>query len=115
MTYVYLHRILVSTFIGDLDGMVVDHIDGDRFNNDLSNLRICTPTQNLWNSRKREDSSSNFKGVYFHKNLGKWVARIQVDRKNRHLGVFVTELEAAKAYEDVAKEIHGEFFRSAMF
>ncbi|MBN1362949.1 MAG: HNH endonuclease [Sedimentisphaerales bacterium] len=92
-------------------GMVVDHIDGNGLNNRRSNLRLCTPQQNQWNrcvSRARLQQGL-FKGVHHRTDSGKPCARITYRGKTLHLGVFDTAIEAAKAYDRKAIELHGEF------
>ena len=87
----------------------VDHKDHNRLNNrKKSNLRPATNQQNNFNTIPRK-ITSQYKGVYWHKRDKKWVARITTNRKHFHLGYFEKEIEAAKAYDKVAKELHGEF------
>ena len=89
---------------------IVDHIDGDPTNNRRSNLRNCTQHQNSMNSRKRKnDASSKYKGVSWDKGRKKWRAYINLMRKQLFLGRFDNELEAARAYNDKAVELYGEF------
>jgi len=106
-----LHRLLAETFIPNPEGKpFVDHIDGDKLNNSLSNLRWCTHAENQRNRGKPVNNTSGFKGVYFNKVHGKYYARIRVNGKLKHLGCFRTPEEAAAVYEKAAKELHGEFF-----
>ncbi|MDR3560488.1 MAG: AP2 domain-containing protein [Negativicutes bacterium] len=86
-----------------------DHWDGNGLNNQRKNLRLCTNQQNAMNSRKAEGKSSRFKGVYWHKVSKMWMARIGVDYKMIYLGRYNSEIEAATAYNDKAKELFGEF------
>lgn len=107
-----LHRLLAQAFIPNPEGKPeVDHIDGDKLNNDLSNLRWATRSENQRNRGKQSNNTSEFKGVSFHKRSGKWQAYIKVDGKRKHLGLFHTKEEAAAVYEEAAKELHGEFYR----
>ena len=109
----YLHRLLAEAFIPNPENKpFVDHIDGDRKNNALSNLRWCTHAENQWNRGKQRNNTSEFKGVSFDKAAGKWKAQIGLDGKNEHLGYFYTPEKAAAAYEKAARELHGEFFRA---
>lgn len=87
----------------------VDHRDGDGLNNRRANLRRASPLQNMWNRRKHKPGSSRFKGVIWEK--GAWRARITVKGRLRHLGRFVSETEAAFAYDSEAKKHFGEFAR----
>jgi hypothetical protein len=86
-----------------------DHIDHDGLNNQRSNLRPATTAQNNHNQRPQRNTSSRFKGVTWHKRIGKWQAAIKVADKNRHLGVFPDEEDAARAYNAAAVEAYGEY------
>jgi hypothetical protein len=90
-------------------GKTVDHIDGDRLNNQRYNLRICTHAENMRN-RNSATGASRFKGVWLCK--GSWRARIGVDGRYIGLGSFASERKAAKAYDKAALELHGEFART---
>jgi hypothetical protein len=90
-------------------GIILDHIDGNGLNNQKSNLRICTTSQNQMNSSKRKDNTSGFKGVRWHKKTKKWEARIWVNNKWKYLGHHVTPEVAACAYNEAAKKYYGEF------
>lgn len=86
------------------DPRVVDHRDHDGLNNRRSNLRRCTRQQNRWNSRKMtRETLSRYKGVCFQ--YGRWVAAIG----GSHIGTYDTECVAAKAYDEKAVELFGEF------
>ncbi len=93
----------------------VDHIDGNKLNNVRANLRPCTPSQNQGNRKKvvRVDGAitSCYKGVR-RSEPGKWVARILVDGRTRHLGTFVDEIAAAKAYDAAALAHWGRFAKT---
>ena len=93
-----IHRLLAEAYLADFcDALVVDHIDRDKTNNKLSNLRMITQQQNLWNS--------DAKGYVWHKGRQKWMAQIVKDRKYHYLGLFDKEEDAHQAYLD-AKEIY---------
>lgn len=101
-----LHRFIMSPEANQ----VVDHIDHDLRNNQRSNLRICTRAENQANQQKQKrDTSSKYKGVYFAKKAGKWYAQIKKNKKTMYLGGYSTQEEAAKAYNNKAKELFGEF------
>jgi hypothetical protein len=86
-----------------------DHKDGDGLNNQRKNLRPCTKSQNSANRRKRNNTTSRFKGVYWNKKAGKWRAQINPNREMKHLGLFRSEEDAARAYDKAALEIFGDF------
>jgi len=91
------------------EGMVVDHRNGNRLDNRRSNLRVCTQKQNTHNSRPK-GKSSRFKGVCYDKARGQWMAPVRSpDGKDIHTGRFDDEVEAAKAHDRLARELHGEF------
>lgn len=91
------------------NGMFTDHKDGDGLNNQRSNLRVCTIQQNNRNQRPRKGCSSSYKGVCYHKQIKRWRAYIDVDRKRINLGCYGDELSAAKAYNQEAQNLFGEF------
>ncbi|WP_374756639.1 HNH endonuclease [Dyadobacter bucti] len=92
--------------MGFPSGMEIDHIDRQKLNNCRSNLRICTKAENTRNSKAK---GSSLKGTTFIPRLNKWMARIRVDGKLFHLGVFSSVVEASKAYDDAAKVHFREF------
>lgn len=100
---IYMHRLLLG--LSQDDKRMPDHIDRNSLNNQRSNLRIATHKQNCHNSPSRKDSLSLFKGVTWDKGKKRWKARIG----SKHLGHFKIETDAAAAYNNTAKELHGEF------
>lgn len=95
-----LHRFLKGCV--PHDGRIIDHADGDRLNNALSNLRDSTGTGNARNRTKSPHASSRFLGVTWDKQHGKWRAQIAVGDHNRYLGLFASEAAAAAAYTKAA-------------
>nr|AAL73479.1 endonuclease [Tetrahymena thermophila] len=106
----FVHRLIASHFIPNPKNLeFVDHKDNCTTNNNISNLRWCSRQQNSMNQKKRKNSSSKFKGVCFDQNSNKWRAYIKKDWKLIHLGLFVDEEDAARAYDCKAIEHFGEF------
>ena len=89
--------------------LMTDHIDRDGLNNQRSNLRPATRTQNAQNSRPKTGSSSRFKGVAWHRGVEKWQVTIKADGRHRYLGCFADEEEAALAYNAAALEAWGPY------
>jgi len=100
-----MHRVITNA----PKGLVVDHKNHNGLNNRKPNLRLCTQRQNQRNRRPKRGSSSQYKGVSWHKEKKKFRAAIFYNGKNIHLGYFKDEVEAAKAYDKKAKELFGEF------
>ena len=90
----------------------IDHIDGDKFNHHPLNLRIVSDSENRANAPKRNQrTSSQFKGVCRNKRseTKPWIAYIDWQKKRKYLGSFISEEEAAIAYNRAAKELHGSY------
>ena len=84
--------------------MVVDHIDNNRLNNNLSNLQCVT--QRVNSTKDRKGGTSNYVGVSLHSNIRKkWEAKINVNGKSKRLGLFYTEEEASFAYQSALNEL----------
>jgi len=87
----------------------IDHIDRNGLNNQKSNLRICTNQQNQMNRKPNKNCTSKYKGVYINKLKTMWIAVISLNNKHKYLGSFKLEIDAAKAYDNKAEELFGEF------
>lgn len=107
-----VHRIVYEMHFGQIpDGMQIDHIDGDKLNNRIENLRLATHSQNQHNRGAYSSNTSGMKGVYWHKSHEKWSSAIRIDGALKHLGLFDTKELAHIAYCEAAKRLHGEFAR----
>lgn len=101
-----LHRMIFLWHTGELPKML-DHIDRDVLNNRIENLRICTTSQNNRNATKAKGCTSKYKGVTARGN--RWRAVIYHEGKNRSLGYYDIEEDAALAYDIALLSIDPEF------
>jgi len=86
------------------EGRYIDHINHNGLDNRRCNLRICSHTQNMWNRKRRVHTKSGLMGVSWFKKVRKWRASISLT-----IGYFDSKEEAAKAYDEAAKKLFGEF------
>lgn len=100
-----LHTLIVSPS----GNLVVDHISRDKLDNRRSNLRECSPSSN--NHNKEVKNPHGLRGVTWNKRKQKWVSQISIGDKNKGLGYHLSKEAAAKAYDEKAKELYGEFAR----
>ena len=109
-TVLYLaHRLAWLYVNGHFPSAGIDHIDRNKANCRLSNLRPATQSQNMRNRRHSPLNTSGYRGVYWEERKGKWFAKIVVERKQIHLGYFLDPKDADAAYQTAAKKLHGEF------
>lgn len=102
------HHVVWLYHYGVYPEKMIDHINGIRSDNRVSNLRYTTPSQNMMNSRQAR-SSAGYKGVSFHKEEKRYRARIMIEGKIHCLGGYSTAEEASEAYNRAAREMQGEF------
>lgn len=105
---IYFHKIILPS----KDGFVNDHINGNKLDNRRINLRYVTLSQNSKNRKVSKNNTVGFKGV--DKQKSGWRARIAVDKKRIHLGLFKTLEEAAKQYEYAASYYYQNFKRNVI-
>lgn len=103
---ILMHRLIMG--LERKDGKIVDHINGDGLDNRKSNLRLATNQQNVGNMRKWR-GKHRYKGVRYCKKADRWLASIVINRKQIHLGSWMTEEQAARAYDEAAVEYRGNF------
>lgn len=105
------HRVAWFLHYGEWPEGQVDHINGIKSDNRISNLRLASPSENLQNRSKPRNNISGHKGVSWIKRYRAWQATIKFEGKNKFLGRFATREEAASAYNRAALQYHGEFAR----
>ena len=103
------HRLAWFYIHGRMPEDDIDHIDGDRANNALANIRCANRSENLANSWRESDNTSGFKGVSWRDRKKPWVAHIKHMGRSRYIGSFYLAEEAHAAYQEEAKRIWGEF------
>jgi hypothetical protein len=107
-----LHRIIFLYHYGYLtDGLEIDHIDGNKTNNRIENLREVTSSQNIMNTKLSVRSTSGIKGVFYDKRSKKWQSRIFKNGGYIHRRSHSTIEEAAAAVEEARVKYHGEYAR----
>jgi len=103
-----IHRLIFLMFYGYLPKQV-DHINNNRADNTIENLRESTNTQNQHNTKIRKDNASGFKGVYWHKRMNKWAVSVSVNKKRLYFGCF-EDIELAEFVAIEARnKYHGKF------
>lgn len=109
--HIYLHRIIMERVLGrELDANeFVNPINNNPLDCRRENLRLSDYAHSARSRRKQSATSSRFKGVSWHKRDKKWAANIGMNGKQKHLGYFATEQEAADVYEQAAKTMFGDY------
>ena len=102
-------NILMHRFILGDSTHEIDHKNNDGLDNRKCNIRYCTRTENLRNRLPFRGGSSAYKGVRKPVNYNKYIASIRVCKKPIHIGVFINEIDAAKAYDNAVKKYFGDF------
>lgn len=103
--YVSMHRAI----LGNPVGLIVDHKNGNTLDNRRDNLRACSPSQSCCNRRPFAGKAIPYKGVY---GVGRrFYALIQFEGVKHSLGGYATPEDAAKVYDQKARELHGEYAR----
>ena len=105
-----IHKLVANEFLikpDTDDKLIIDHINRNRTDNQITNLRWASYAQNNWNVGNRTNTMSKYKGVSFHNKS--WRARISNNGNDLNIGYFSTEKEAAKAYNNKVKELRDEY------
>ena len=108
------HRIVWAITYGDTpEDLQIDHINGNKLDNRLQNLRLCSSAENCSNRAANSRNQSGYKGVYWWKTRQAWRADIRSNGKQYYLGTFSTPELAHMAYCKAAAELHGDFARGS--
>lgn len=110
--YEYVHRLIFLMHHGYVPKMI-DHIDGDPLNNNLSNLREATKAQNIYNAKAPYTNTTGCKNVYFEKRSGKWFVKFVINGKQKMFGKFNDFIEAQQSAEKTRSFLHGDYARNA--
>jgi hypothetical protein len=105
----YLVHRLVWIMHGKDFAPIIDHINGDKLDNRIENLRTSSQSENSMNRRQRSDNTSGVKGVRKRKN--RWYVTVGLNGKNHYGGCFKTKEEACEAVKKLREELHGKFAR----
>jgi len=106
------HVIIWFMQTGEWPGKEVDHINGDRSDNRIENLRLATDSEQQCNRRMDRRNSSGVKGVYWNKNARKWQAYITKHGRITYLGIYASIEDARAARARAEEHLHGEFVRA---
>jgi hypothetical protein len=110
-----LHRLIWIFNNGEIPCLYqIDHINGNKLDNTIENLRLATNSENQMNRPSQSNNKSGAKGVCWHKKYNKWVANIRIDKKQKYLGSFDNVIDAKNAYEQAAKLFFGDFAHAAL-
>ncbi len=108
--HVKIHRLVAETFIDNPQNKpYIDHVDRNRLNNHVSNLRYVTRGENNINKSIQKNNKSGHPGVHWCKGCDKWRVQINLNYKYIHIGYFESKLEAIEARQKGAIKYHGEY------
>jgi hypothetical protein len=107
-----VHRLVLIAFEGfskNVNQKFVDHIDNDRTNNCLFNLRWCSNQENNFNASKQKNNTSGIRGVSWCKRSNKWLAHITLNGKFKNLGYFMKIEDAKIVRQNKSRELFGDY------
>lgn len=107
------HRLAWFYETGEWPDKDIDHINRALSDNRISNLRLCTNSENMANKKTQYNNKAGLKGASWDKKSKKWKSQIAKDGKKYHLGFFNNPMDAHNAYVAAAERMHGEFARAA--
>ena len=104
---VFAHRIAWALFYGEWPSLFIDHINGDKLDNRIANLRLATKAENAQNVRTiKSNNKTGYIGVYFLARANKWRASIRTNGRLKQLGMFSDPKLASEAYQAAKKVFH---------
>lgn len=103
------HRLAWLITYGKWPDGILDHKNGNPFDNRISNIREATYQQNMFNKSPGRNNTTGVAGVYFNRKRGKWVAQIRINGKPTYLGGFDSIQEASAVHKEASIKYHGEF------
>jgi NUMOD4 motif/HNH endonuclease len=106
-----IHVLVSMTFLGHNSlkrNIVINHINGNKFDNNLFNLEIVSQRENVSKAKNKENTLSKYIGVTFDKHKNGWKSQIRINNKSIHLGLFKNEYDANLAYQKKLKELSNE-------
>jgi hypothetical protein len=109
-TYFYAHRLAWLYVYGINPDGEIDHINRDKADNRITNLRLCTRSQNLMNRKQQTNNTTGHAGIYYSKVMNKWCARGKVEGKNKHLGSYATKEEAGGVADAFRRREFEDFY-----
>ena len=105
-----VHKLIAESFIANpYNKQCVDHINNDRLNNNVNNLRWASYQENSMNSKLNSNNTSKYKGICYSKLFNRWNAYITINGKMKNLGYFDKIEDAINARVKKAKEVYGEY------
>ena len=108
-----IHRLVGKTFIPNINNdKCIDHIDNNKLNNTIMNLRWCSYQQNSFNTSLRNNTTTGIKGVCWYKNYQKWEVKIYFNYKKIHIGYFDNLEDAKNARQKKSAELFGIYQNS---
>lgn len=114
MKVVNTHKIVANAYLDKIENKnSIDHINGDKTDNRVSNLRYCNASENMRNSAISSRNKSGIRGVNFHKKTGKYRASICHNNKSIHIGYYDNCEDAKNARQLKANQLFGEFIHQS--
>ena len=107
------HRVIWAMQSGEWPAFEIDHVDTDKTNNRLGNLRLASHPENARNRPAQSNNKGGIKGVYWDASRQSWQAHIAANGKRHYLGRFKNVADAVDAYAKASASLHSTFGRNA--